>query len=353
MDQHVDAVEHRHQLGGHGAAGAGRAGRRRPPGASTTHAAVCPPLWAISTAVTVRPSIGCAPGAMAWNAQVPRRPSGVMGNAGGDSDWASRSRPTDRPGQAREVDARILAVSGGEERQPLHVVPVQVAEDDRPVERRTTRIAVRDRRPVPASSTSVGRAPSAVTSRGTTCARRSGRSQRPVPASSRAPRGTTSRTAGAQISVRRDASTLRSRAQTTASSPLATSGSFEQRREVERGHRRDLGALGSRSDRGRARLVVDEGDLAGVVAHAEGGALHSVDLDHGGSLGDEVEARPVAALLGDDAVGSELQPGRSARPGPAWCSSDNPAKTSMSASRRAISVPCMRSPLRWRVAGPG
>ena len=47
---------------------------------------VWPPLCSISTAVTVRSSMWCAPGARVWNVHPPRKPSGVIGNDGGDND---------------------------------------------------------------------------------------------------------------------------------------------------------------------------------------------------------------------------------------------------------------------------
>ena len=67
-----------------------------------------------------------------------------------------RCRP---PGPAGTRHPRVVAIAGPEEGQALHMVPVQVAQQDGAAERQITEQPGRRRRPVPASRSSVGRLP--------------------------------------------------------------------------------------------------------------------------------------------------------------------------------------------------
>ena len=105
----------------------------------------------------------CSPGSRLSKVHAPRRPSGPIGKCGGD--MARRS--TSMAGVAVvlvagcTLDLGAVVVDGARERQPLGVVPVEVAEQQRPAERAARRAARRGRRsPVPASSTRVGAASS-------------------------------------------------------------------------------------------------------------------------------------------------------------------------------------------------
>ena len=64
-------------------------------------------------------------------------PPGRSGSAAATSSGAAR-RPRRSPlvGQQQSHDG-IVAIAGGEERQALHVVPVQVGQQDRAAERAT------------------------------------------------------------------------------------------------------------------------------------------------------------------------------------------------------------------------
>ena len=94
-----------------------------------------------SRASTVKPSALKVPGATAPNDQSPRRPRGVIGKCGGDIPSRQHLLRTCTAlalglllGQ-QQGDPGVLAVAGREERQPVHVIPVQVREQDRAGER--------------------------------------------------------------------------------------------------------------------------------------------------------------------------------------------------------------------------
>ena len=116
--------------------------------ACTRYPKLRPPLWATSNGVTSKPSTVSGVASMALKVQVPFSPSGVIGNAGGDiiCDEQVEAGPTRLLGDVH-VDPGVVTVAGGEERDPLHVVPVQVAEHDRAVEGRT--LEQRGQRPDP------------------------------------------------------------------------------------------------------------------------------------------------------------------------------------------------------------
>ena len=116
----------------------------------------------------------------------------------GSAAATSRARAS-RPGRparaARRTTSRVVAVGGREERQALHVVPVQVGEQDRAVERRAAEHRARAsaaRCPRRARASAARRRPRP---RRTTCDRRRARTRARRPASTRARRRSATLTA--------------------------------------------------------------------------------------------------------------------------------------------------------------